>query len=184
MTKMTKMLRYQTSSGATGACAIYTTESECPYPNLKVQVDGTNGYVKLSDNASDPNKTPIKVYVNSNGKTFSALTEAIPSGSQTIPFDTKTPFTVPNFIKVIKVGAVGKNPATYVGVTPNATYNLFWVNMGFNGNYKALAHNRGYYDENSESWGPTWQKGYRNSNAVLYWSSEINKQTPTVTDYL
>lgn len=67
---MTKTLHYQTASGATGECAIYTTEEECPAPNLKVQIDGTNGYVKLSEYADNPDNTPIRVTLNSDEKTY------------------------------------------------------------------------------------------------------------------
>ncbi len=67
---MTKTLHYQTASGATGKCAIYTTEEECPAPNLKVQIDGTNGYVKLSEYADNPDNTPIRVTLNRDGKTY------------------------------------------------------------------------------------------------------------------
>jgi hypothetical protein len=166
---MTKMLHYQTSSGATGACAIYTTESECPYPNLKVQVDGTNGYVKLSADANDPNKTPIKVYVNSSGKTFSALKEAIPTGSLRITSDTT--FTVPAGITVI---AINEGSSTnYIRVSPNSTHRLKWNRFNVGGEIVMWFMGCDTHHD-SDFWTAV---AHDSQDVTLSWSPEINNHS-------
>lgn len=70
MSEMTKKLHYQTTSGDTGECTVYTTEEECPAPHLKVSIDGVTGYIKLSEYSDNPDKTPIRVTLNSDGKTY------------------------------------------------------------------------------------------------------------------
>ena len=172
MAKMTKMLRYQTSSGTTGACAIYTTLDECPYPNLKVQVDGTNGYVKLSADVNDPNKTPIKVYVNSSGQTLNALTQAIPTGSMRITRNIT--FTVPAGITVIQVGTIRP---TYIRVLPNSTHQLVWdVDVGEDTTYslECATHT-------SNKW--TRYISLDSRDVTLYWSPTINTHATNVNCY-
>lgn len=168
MSKMTKMLRYQTSSGATGACAIYTTVDECPNPNLKVQVDGTNGYVKLSGDSNDPNKTPIKVYVNSSGQTLSALTQAIPTGSLRITFNNT--FTVPAGITVIKY------ETKYISVLPNSTHYIEKRKSG--------TGDRAYYYVHCATHNHDWGRTSESSSGIdFYWSPEINNHSTDVNCY-
>jgi hypothetical protein len=59
---------YQTAS-------IYTTESECPAPNLKLNVDGVNCYVKLGD-INSPLATNGRVYRYSDAITYAILSSA------------------------------------------------------------------------------------------------------------
>lgn len=181
MSEMTKMLHYQTSSGSTGACKIYTTLDECPYPNLKVQVDGTTGYVKLSKDSSDPNKTPIKVYVTSSGKTYNALTVAIPTGMCEYPywFSTyTTTFRVPLGIHVIKSYSwyPGSNKPMqeekYIGVTSGKIYSL---NMQYKKGCSI------YNLSSNKMWAHI--TGGSPATIRLEWSPQINKMTPTVKDY-
>ena len=179
------MLHYQTSSGATGACQIYTTEAECPSPNLKVQIDGVLGYVKLSEEENNPDATPIRVHVNSSGKTLKVLKAAVALTGQTIIEGAGT-FTVPSGIHVIEL--YGDFNTIYVGVTPNTTHSIYidltqlghvmeqvrWeVQVG------CTSHNKVYKTTMSVS-----EYGEEPSNNIkVSWSPEINKITPTVTDY-
>lgn len=172
---MTKMLRYQTSSGTTGACAIYTTESECPYPNLKVQVDGTNGYVKLSDNASDPNKTPIKVYVNSSGKTFSALTQSIPTGSLRVTSDIT--FTVPAGITVITLEEPTAKTPNYIRVSPNSTHLLKWSGFTVGGEIPMWFLGCDTHRD-SAFWTAV---AHYSKDVTLSWSPEINNHSTNMS---
>lgn len=155
----------------------YTTEEECPSPNLKIKTkDGTQAYVKLTDNGSGD--VPLRVKPKSSGTTYQVKTEAIPTGSVTNSWHTYiTTFTVPNMIKVIKIKENKSGNTAYIGVTPTKSYGLLCiVNNGENGNSYYLL---------------SWPSAYiwvrtRDSGAFSYtisWSSEINKQTPTVTDY-
>lgn len=169
------MLRYQTSSGTTGACAIYTTESECPYPNLKVQVDGTNGYVKLSDNASDPNKTPIKVYVNSSGKTFSALTQSIPTGSLRVTSDIT--FTVPAGITVITLEEPTAKTPNYIRVSPNSTHLLKWSGFTVGGEIPMWFLGCDTHRD-SAFWTAV---AHYSKDVTLSWSPEINNHSTNMS---
>lgn len=181
MSEMTKMLHYQTSSGATGACKIYTTEAECPSPNLKVQIDGVLGYVKLSEEENNPDATPIRVHVNSSGKTLKVLKAAGTPTGHTIIEGAGT-FTVPSGIHVIEL--YGDFSTIYLGVTPNTTHSIY-IDITQQGHIHweiqvgCTSHNRVYINdtfisENEEE---------PSENIRISWSPEINKITPTVTDY-
>ena len=183
MSEMTKMLHYQTSSGATGACKIYTTEAECPSPNLKVQIDGVLGYVKLSEEENNPDATPIRVHVNSSGKTLKVLKAAVaPTGSITIEGEGE--FTVPAGVTVIQVSSNDLG-AVNVGVTPGTKHSLTidWDMLRptyYRTYIMCQSHNVEYLKDlivmESEDQEP---------GQMLYveWSPEINKLTPQVTDY-
>lgn len=47
MSILVKKLHILNNGGTEETAVIYTTTAECPEPNLKVNVDGTDGYVKL-----------------------------------------------------------------------------------------------------------------------------------------
>jgi hypothetical protein len=49
MSILTKKLHILKTGGTEQTANIYTTQTECPTPNLKVGVDGSTGYVKLGD---------------------------------------------------------------------------------------------------------------------------------------
>ena len=49
MSILTKKLHILKTDGDEETANIYTTTTECPEPNLKVNVDGDNGYIKLGD---------------------------------------------------------------------------------------------------------------------------------------
>ncbi len=75
MSVLTKKLHVMKTGGADEAISLYTTTSECAEPNLKLQVDGITAYAKLGD-VSDSSATSLRVYRNSDGKTYAALKEA------------------------------------------------------------------------------------------------------------
>lgn len=186
MSEMTKMLHYQTSSGATGACKIYTTEEECPSPNLKVQIDATTGYVKLSEEENNPDATPIRVHVNSSGKTLKVLKAATaPTGEKLI--STSATFTVPSGITVLEIEydtEVSGNE--YVGVTPGSTHKITIESDG--GTDSSLYYVDVYCATHREYWGSfEWEDepylGVPNDSVIIRWSPEINKKSPTRTDY-
>lgn len=169
------MLHYQTSSGVTGACKIYTTLDECPYPNLKVQVDGTTGYIKLSADSSDPNKTPIKVYVPSNGKTYSALKDVVPTGSVHMNENSTITVTVPAAVKVLQFVTDRDNHSFTLGVTPGSTHAF----------HCSSRHTSSWYTTVTCETHSTWSKSYAalKTGFTIKWSPEINKMSLNATDY-
>ena len=186
MSEMTKMLHYQTSSGATGACKIYTTEAECPSPNLKVQIDGVLGYVKLSEEENNPDATPIRVHVNSSGKTLKVLkVAAAPTGEKLI--SVSGTFTVPSGITVLEIEydtEVCSNE--YVGVTPGSTHKI--TIESDEGTDSSPYYVNVYCDTHREYWANfEWidepYLGVPNNSVIIRWSPEINKKSPTRTDY-
>ena len=178
---MTKMLHYQTSSGATGACKIYTTEEECPSPNLKVQIDATTGYVKLSEEENNPDATPIRVHVNSSGKTLKVCKEAIPTGSVLV--SNHMTFTVPSGITVLRINSPAKSESggddvgTFIGVTPNSNHILMWkVTYGENtDSYQVIC-----YSHKNKQWSVNYDYG---RDAKISWSPKINNHKVDITDY-
>lgn len=75
MTQLAKKLHILKTGGSEQTAAIYTTEAECPSPNLKVKVDGTNGFIKLGDITS-PLATNGRVHINSNNTDYAILSSA------------------------------------------------------------------------------------------------------------
>lgn len=102
------------------------------------------------------------------GTTFSAspATVSVPTGS--VYVDRNTTFTVPAGVKVIYVNMDNSN---YVGVTPNSGHTLTW----YYGSRTILKCNH------NKEWGKNNHPSKR--KATISWSPEINKQTPTITDY-
>lgn len=186
MSEMTKMLHYQTSSGATGACTIYTTEEECPSPNLKVQIDDTTGYVKLSEEENNPDATPIRVHVNSSGKTLKVLKSAVAPTGETIISVSGT-FTVPAGITVLEIEYnPDLDPNDYVGVTPGSVHRI--TIDSDEGTDSSLYYVNAYCEPHREYWGSfEWQDepylGKPDDRIIIRWSPEINKKATTRTDY-
>lgn len=150
----------------------YTTTDECPEPNLKIKFNGSAAYIKMEAKGSGD----VPCYVKkSNGGVFQVRKEAISIGSMTVQYSTNVTFTVPTGIKVIKVEYTkGPNKyiaTNYIGVTPGATHSLIWVQSTFKMQKLQCA-------THSIDWAPVTIK-----NVALSWSPEINKQTPTITDY-
>lgn len=149
----------------------YTTLDECPEPNLKLTYKGQQAYVKLE--AKGSGDVPCYVKPKSRNTVYQVKKQAVPTGSKEITYKAQTNFTVPAGIKVIRVEATHSYSTVYVGVTPNTTFTLGWKRYNLN-DPRALYNISSYV---------IWQKGYENKNAILSWSPEINKQTPTITDY-
>ena len=72
MSILAKKLHIKKTGGSEETANIYTTTSECPEPNLKVKVDGTNGYVKLGSTSS-PFATKGRVRRTSDNTTYAIL---------------------------------------------------------------------------------------------------------------
>ena len=152
----------------------YTTTDECPEPNLKINFKGTAAYIKLEAKGSGD----VPCYVKkSDGGIYQIHKEAISTGSMTVPCNTNVTFTIPTGIKVIKVEykqTLGNQNiiTNYIGVTPGATHSLVWRQQGaFKISYLQC-------DTHSIKWA-----NITINNVTLSWSPEINKETPTVTDY-
>jgi hypothetical protein len=163
----------------------YTTEDECPSPNLKIKTkDGTQAYVKLTDNGSGD--VPLRVKPKSSGTTYQVKTVAIPTGSVTYafpPYSTSTlykktyKFTVPAGITRVKLFKYTNYPII-VGVTANKTYTIILSTSGYSGEHYDTYHHS-VFTSNA-----TWfSVAGEASSTTIYWSPEINAQTPTVTDY-
>lgn len=161
----------------------YTTLDECPEPNLKINVKGTAAYVKLEAKGSGD----VPCYVKKrDGGVFQIKKVAVaPTGYITIDrFDT---FTVPMGITVLEVEyASDLAPNEYVGVTPGSTHKItIEADEGTDSTpYYAAA----YCDTHSEYWGTfEWidepYLGVPDATVIIRWSPEINKKTPTRTDY-
>jgi len=75
MTQLAKKLHILKTGSTEQTAAIYTTEAECPAPNLKLNVDGTNCFVKLGE-VSSPLATNGRVHMNSNNTDYAILSSA------------------------------------------------------------------------------------------------------------
>lgn len=150
----------------------YTTTDECPEPNLKIKFNDSPAYIKLEAKGSGDVPCYIK---KSDGGVYQVRKEAISTGSMTVQNETDVTFTVPTGIKVIKVEyttVLNEHIKTnYIGVTPGATHSLIWVRAQFK--TKKLT-----CTTHSIDWTAITLK-----NVALSWSPQINKQTPTITDY-
>lgn len=146
----------------------YTTTDECPEPNLKLMFKGQQAYVKLEAKGSGD----VPCYVKASDGTYQVKTEAVPTGGYDMSFYENYTLVVPAGVKVIRVQSSDTDGgATYVGVTPNSTHTLHAGRTGWSPCYvKCTSH-----DNN------TWATG--DGRRKLRWSPEINKETPTRTDY-
>ena len=164
-------------SGVQYNALAYTTTAECPEPNLKIKFKGSQAYVKLEAKG----RGDVPCYVKkSNGAVYQVKkTAATPTGSTTIIG--MESFTVPSGIHVIEINSdLG---SIYVGVTPNTTHSLFIdVNQAGAGHYDitigCTSHNKTYITDRILS-----EEGAPSNLMFINWSPEINKKTPTVTDY-
>lgn len=157
----------------------YTTTDECPSPNLQIKTkDGTQAYVKLTDNGSGD--VPLRVKPKSSGTTYQVKTVAIPTGSVTLYYSNGGgTITIPAGINVLYNGSTAKLYSKYIGVTPGKTYALV---------FNKETRDKSLYNSSSNK---TWYMNVRfgssgtisAQNVTLSWSPEINAQTPTVTDY-
>lgn len=75
MSVLGKKLHVMKTGGSDEAISLYTTTGECAEPNLKLQVDGTTVYAKLGA-TTESNATSLRVYRNSDSKTYAVLKEA------------------------------------------------------------------------------------------------------------
>lgn len=156
----------------------YTTTDECPEPNLKIKFNGTAAYIKLEAKGSGD----VPCYVKkSDGGVYQVKKEAgTPTGYTII--DGRGTFTVPSGIHVIEL--YGDFNTIYVGVTPNTTHSIY-IDMEQQGHvhwdiqvgctsHKRVYRNDSFISKNEEEPSDTIQ---------ISWSPEINKISPTVTDY-
>ena len=161
----------------------YTTTDECPEPNLKINFKGTAAYIKLEAKGSGD----VPCYVKkSDGGVYQVKKEAVaPTGNTYI--SASATFTVPSGITVLEIEYDSETAANeYVGVTPGSTHKItIEAEEGTDSSpYFVCA----YCDTHSEYWGTfEWDDepylGTPDTTVIIRWSPEINKKTPTRTDY-
>ena len=200
MGTLTKKLHILKSGGTEETCNIYTTAEEVGgSPYLALEVNGQKGYVKLGS-TTDANATHLRV--EKNGTTYAAWKQAtvdVPVGNTNV--GNGDMFTVPSGVKVIKVfwsdaqyDDTSNSPYTYVGVTPGKTYELqcytfvVWPNgdpsdIETDGIYLGTILNTTLKTWFQTTPGDDIRDTEDRSGFELSWSPEINKMTPTYTDY-
>lgn len=196
MTTLTKKLHILKTGWTEEACNIYTTPEEVGgSPYLSVLVDGQKGYVKLGS-TTDANATHLKV--KKNDTTYAVLRQAtvdVPTGS--IQVHNSDMFTVPPGVEIIKVyfdeyeyDDISHSVYTYVGVTPGKTYRLgcYTYRVFFGGNPDIIVTDGAWLESETSTWfmcEPVDEiEDYIPARGFeLSWSPEINKMTPTYTDY-
>lgn len=158
----------------------YTTLDECPEPNLKIKFKGSPAYVKLEAKGSGD----VPCYVKkSDGGVFQVKKEAAaPTGEKLI--STSATFTVPMGITVLEIEYDSDNE--YVGVTPGSTHTLTIDSEEGEEDYPYSVSV--YCDAHREYWGifEWWDEPYLgipDASVIIRWSPEINKKSPTRTDY-
>lgn len=178
----------------------YTTLDECPEPNLKVMYKGQQAYVPLGAKEEGGG---VPCYVKTKaGNIYQVKKKAVsaPTGSTNVG-DGDT-FTVPSGVKVIRAffskyeyDETSNSQYTYIGVTPGKTYKLkCYVFIIFEEGDPNRENTDGIYlgttDESQKD--HTWfqrtpaddiQDTSSWRGFALNWSPEINKMTPTYTDY-
>lgn len=154
----------------------YTTTDECPFPNLKLKYKGQQAYVKLEANGSGD----VPCYVKASEGTYQVKkVAATPTGSTTIiGVDS---FTVPSGIHVIEINSDLGN--IYVGVTPNTTHSIYIDvtqigHVHYDITIGCTSHNKIYITDRILS-----EEEEPSDIMFINWSPEINKKTPTITDY-
>lgn len=156
----------------------YTTTDECPYPNLKIKFKGQQAYVKMEQGKGNGD---VPCYAKDKaGVIYQVKKEAGPPTGHTIIWGAGT-FTVPSGIHVIEL--YGDFNTIYLGVTPNTTHSIYidvtqQGQVHFEIQVGCTSHNKVYINDNFYS-----QEGEPSQNIRISWSPEINKITPTVTDY-
>lgn len=197
MGTLTKKLHILNSGGTEETCNIYTTPEEVGgSPYLALEVDGQKGYVKVGS-LTDANATNLRV--TKYYTTYAALKQVVPTGSVSVGEGDM--FSVPPGVEVIKVfwndyeyDDTSNTIYTYVGVTPGKKYELqcytfiIWPE-GDPGNETPDGL---YLGSISGTKLKTWfqrtpdyeiQDTQDLRGFKLSWSPEINKMTPTYTDY-
>lgn len=154
----------------------YTTLDECPEPNLKLTYKGQQAYVKLE--AKGDGDVPCYVKPKSGSTMYQVKKsyESVPTGKETINVPDLIDIQIPAGVNVIKVSDdFNIKPLSYVGVTPGTTYRLRVFRRREEDILILMSQNRTWYlwDTDADAI----------SNVYISWSPEINKQTPTVTDY-
>ena len=182
MGTLTKKLHILKTGGTEETCNIYTTAEEVGgSPYIALEVDGTKGYVKLGS-TTDANATHLRV--EKNGTTYAAWKKAtvdVPTG-HTIIGGNGT-FTVPSGIHVIEL--YGDFNTIYLGVTPNTTHSIY-IDLNQQGHVHwkiqvgCTSHNRVYINDSFTSEDGNEEPS---EDIRISWSPEINKISPTVTDY-
>lgn len=159
----------------------YTTTDECPEPNLKIKFNGSPAYIKLEAKGSGD----VPCYVKkSDGGVFQVkkVAAAAPTGEKLI--SVSETFTVPSGITVLEIEydtEVTSNE--YVGVTPGSTHKI--TIESDEGTDSSPYYVNVYCDTHRESW-KTFEWPYLgapNNSVIIRWSPEINKKSPTTTDY-
>ena len=157
----------------------YTTTAECPEPNLKIRFKGQQAYIKLEAKGSGD----VPCYVKKrDGSVFQVrATAVVPTGQVRLNENTPITFIIPSLVKVLEVVATGYSDGSgnqirpfYVGVTPGTQHIFEQV--------RRSSHDDRTIRCNTHS---KILGGFSKYNSYIYikWSPEINKQTPTVTDY-
>lgn len=158
----------------------YTTTDECPEPNLKIKFNGSAAYIKLE--AKGSGDVPCYVKPKSEDKIYQVKKEAGTPTGHTIIEGAGT-FTVPSGIHVIEL--YGDFDTIYLGVTPNTTHSIYidltqqgpvhWeIQVGCTSHNRVYKTDTFYSDDEIEE---------PSENIRISWSPEINKISPTVTDY-
>ena len=161
----------------------YTTLDECPEPNLKLTYKGQQAYVKLEAKGSGD----VPCYVKkSDGSAFQVKkVAAAPTGEKSISMSAT--FTVPMGITVLEIEYdTNLSDNEYVGVTPGSTHKL--TIEAEEGTDSSNYYVSVYCDTHREYWGMfAWQDepylGVPDNTVIIRWSPEINKKSPTRTDY-
>lgn len=191
MGTLTKKLHVLKSGGTEETCNIYTTPEEVGgSPYLALEVDGTNGYVKLGS-TTDANATHLRV--KKNGTTYAAWKKAyatVPTGGVYLDGNDNS-FTVPDGITVLEVIITDfSNDIRYVGVTPGKTYNhLNCTEENWDeGNSMYAYVTRGEDPVTCILWCEVGSPGSEpigesSRSFHLAWSPKINKINPAHTDY-
>ena len=144
----------------------YTTTDECPEPNLKIKFNGSAAYIKLE--AKGSGDVPCYVKLKSESTMYQVRKEAVPTGEYNMSHNEPYTLKVPAGVKVIKIVGTSKGDV-YVGVSPGSTHTLIYHTHFLKGYLQCQNHNT-YWVRSSFT-------------GRLQWSPEINKETPTITDY-
>lgn len=148
----------------------YTTLEECPYPNLKINFNGTNAFVKMYARGNVP------CYVKTAaGEKYQVNKEFVaPTGTVILPKQQTYTFVVPKGIKVIECEEYADDwgySYMYVGVTPGSTHILYWN-----------PHNTTDRGIKCRSHNIRWTHSLT-TTGYLRWSPQINKHAINVSDY-
>lgn len=195
MGELSQKLHYKTKTGETGEATIYDSLEDCPEPNLKMLVNGVQGYVKLGT-AEDGEIIPIKVKTLSSGG-LNVLKEGIvcPTGQWSISRGETKSLTIPNGVKVVRVNHMNTGflnlaqaPAC-VGVTPNATYTFQYVTHSAPSGKHTRRTKRllrlATKGHEQKQWSlKSTTSGISYDDYVIEWSPEINKMGVKFNDFI